>query len=143
MVLPTRGRELQAGQPQCDGGNTPEVGHPVLPIQLLLYSQCDLLSLHRLAEPNIILVTQALKNKMIIPEFQQFCQRLKDIFLRFTQITNQKRSYKWYKVNVPQVSRQPARQRGHLHPSAGEVRWGISWCNTVHLCSVLIEHIFA
>ena len=61
-----------------------------------------------LAEPNIILVTQTMKNKMVsfslnmiilfkkllsnekyvlakvIPEFQAFCQRIKDMFLRFT-----------------------------------------------------------
>ena len=39
----------------------------------------------RLADPNMILVTQTVKNKMIIPEFPAFCQRLKDIFLRWSR----------------------------------------------------------
>jgi len=36
----------------------------------------------QLVEPNIMLVTQATRNKMVIPEFQAFCQQLTDIFKR-------------------------------------------------------------
>jgi len=80
------------------------------------YSKLDSLNvtmetLQRLAEPNIILVTQALKNKMIIPEFQQFCQRLKDIFLRCQD--NQQGNVASY---IPQLARS--------EPSL----WGMSVC---------------
>jgi len=64
-----------------------------------------------LAEPNIILVTQTMKNKMVIPEFPAFCQRIKDIFLRCEDNTDGKVA-----TYIPQLARSD--------PSL----WGLSIC---------------
>jgi len=53
-----------------------------------------------LADPNMILLSQAIRNKMIVPEFPAFCQRLKDIFHRCE--SNKKGKVATY---IPQLAR--------------------------------------
>jgi len=64
-----------------------------------------------LADPNIILVTQTMKNKMVIPEFPAFCQRIKDMFLKCEDNTGGKVA-----TYIPQLARSD--------PSL----WGLSIC---------------
>ena len=82
----------------------------------------DLETFQALAEENIVFLSQIFRNKLVIPEFQDFCEKIREIYENCKSNNYGNVSFSDVSFPLSKDFHSSALSGGHLHPTAWQGR---------------------